>query len=121
MTDTSGSPASHGAALSPQRSQLVGTVVSLITWLVVALPIILMSVIIFAEVMRPDRGMWDPRNIALMLIGAVLLFAMIAFPHFLGQAVRFRERAMWRAAIITGVPTVCVVFYFVFRWLSNLG
>ncbi|AIY03431.1 hypothetical protein ART_3832 [Arthrobacter sp. PAMC 25486] len=121
MTDTSGPPASHGAALAPQRSQLVGTVVSLVTWLVVALPIILMSVIIFAEVMRPDRGMWDPRNIALMFVGAVLMFAMVASPHLLGQAVRFRERAMWRSAIITGVPTLCVVVYFIFRWLSNLG
>lgn len=121
MTDTSGSPASRSEALAPQRSALVGSVVSLVAWLVVALPIVMMSVIIFAEVMRPDRGMWDPRNIALMFIGAVLMFAMIAFPHFLGQAVRFRERAMWRSAIITGVPTVCVVIYFVFRWISNLG
>lgn len=121
MTDTSGAPASHGAALSPQRSQLVGSVVSLIMWLVVALPIVLMSILIFAEVMRPDRGMWDPRNIALMAIGAVLMFCMVAAPHLIGQAVRFRERAMWRSAIITGVPTVCVVGYFIFRWLSNLG
>ena len=90
MTDTSGTPASHGETLAPQRSQLVGTVVSLIAWLVVALPIILM-------------------------------FCMIAAPHLLGQAVRFRERAMWRSALITGVPTVCVVVYFIFRWLSNLG
>lgn len=100
---------------------LAGSVASLAGWLVVALPIILMSVMIFAEVMRPDRGMWDPRNIALMFAGAALLFAMIAFPHLLGQAIRFRERAMKRAAIITGVPTACVVGYFIFRWLSNLG
>lgn len=121
MTDTSGTPASHGEALAPQRSQLIGTVTSLVTWLVVVLPIILMSIIIFAEVMSPDRGMWAPRNLALMFLGAVLMFAMISFPHFLGQAVRFRERAMWRSALITGVPTVGVVVYFIFRWLSNLG
>ena len=121
MTDTSGTPASHGETLAPQRSQLVGTVVSLIAWLVVALPIILMSLTIFAEVMKPDRGMWHPRNLALMFSGAILMFCMIAAPHLLGQAVRFRERAMWRSALITGVPTVCVVVYFIFRWLSNLG
>lgn len=121
MTDTSSHPAAHGEHLQPQRSQLVGTIVSLVGWVVVILPIIMMSALIFAEVMRPDRGMWDPRNIALMLIGAVLLFCMIAAPHLLGQAVRFRERAMWRAALVTGIPTVSVVLYFVFRWVANLG
>lgn len=121
MTDTSQTPTSPRGQAAQARSQLTGSIVSLIGWLVVALPIILMSVVIFAEVMRPDRGMWDLRNLALMFAGALLMFCMIAFPHLLGQAVRFRERAMWRSAIITGVPTACVVVYFVFRWLSNLG
>ncbi len=121
MTEASGVPASQDQRVPQQRPQLVGTVVALVGWVVVALPIILMSVVIFAEIMRPDRGMWDPRNLGLMFVGAVLMFCMIAFPHLLGQAVRFRERAMWRSAIITGVPTVCVVVYFIFRWLANLG
>lgn len=121
MTEASGIPAPQDQQVPQERSQLVASVVSLIGWLVVALPIILMSVVIFAEIMRPDRGMWDPRNLLLMFVGALLMFCMIAFPHLLGQAVRFRERGMWRSAIITGVPTVCVVIYFVIRWLSNLG
>lgn len=121
MTDASGAQATQDQNVPQQRSQLAGSVVALAGWVVVALPIVLMAVVIFAEIMRPDRGMWDPRNLALMLLGAVLLFCMIAFPHLLGQAVRFRERAMWRSAIITGVPTVCVVVYFLYRWLANLG
>lgn len=121
MSDASGIPASPKQQAPLERSQLVGSVVALAGWVVVALPIVLMVAVIFAEIMRPDRGMWDPRNLALMLLGAVLLFCMVAFPHLLGHAVRFRERAMWRSAIITGVPTVCVVVYFVVRWLANLG
>ncbi len=100
---------------------MAGAVTTLVAWVAVILPIILMSVTIFAEIMRPDQGMWTPRNLSLMFLGAILLFCMIAFPQFLGNAVRFRERAMWRSAIITGVPTACVVVYFVFRWLANLG
>lgn len=121
MTDISGAQTPKGQQVPQERSALVGSTVSLVGWLVVLVPIILMSVVIFAEVMRPDRGMWDMRNIALMFGGALLMFCMITFPHLLGQAVRFRERTMWRSAIITGIPTICVVVYFIFRWLSNLG
>lgn len=104
-----------------ERSQLIGTLVALGGWLVVTLPIILMSIFIFAAVMEPSQGMATPARLALIFAGAALLFCMLATPHLLGQAVRFKEKAMWRAALITGIPTVCVVFYFVFRWLANLG
>ncbi|MDJ0317308.1 MULTISPECIES: hypothetical protein [Arthrobacter] len=121
MTESSSHPAPHGEHLAPQRSQLAGTVVSLIGWVVVVLPIVMMSVLIFATVMDPSSGMTAPGNIALIFLGAVLLFCMIAAPHLLGQAVIYRERAMWRAALVTGLPTVCVILYLAFRWVSNLG
>lgn len=124
MTHTTSNPAASGDAQGeelPPRSQLTGTVVSLIAWAVVALPIVLLAVVVFAEVMQPDRGLADPRNLALMFGGAVLLFCMLATPHLMGQAARFRERAMWLAALATGIPTVGVVLYFIFRWLGNLG
>lgn len=121
MTDTTRQPGRHGADLRRPRSQLTGTLVSLAAWLVVALPIILLAVVIFAEVMAPDRGLADPRNVALMFGGAILLLCMLATPHLMGQAARFRERAMWRAALLTGIPTAGVVTYFIFRWLGNVG
>ncbi|MDO5751939.1 hypothetical protein [Arthrobacter sp.] len=121
MTDASSHP-TPGTKSSPQtRSQLTGTVVSLIGWVVVILPIVLMSVMIFASVLDPSAGMAAPARVGLMFLGAILLFCMIATPHLLGQAVIYRERAMWRAALITGIPTVAVILYFLFRWLSNLG
>ncbi len=121
MTDSPGTPAPHGEALAPQRSQFTGAVTTLVAWVAVILPIILMAVTIFAEIMRPDQGMWTARNLSLMFLGALLLLCMIAFPQFLGNAVRFREKAMWRSAIITGIPTVAVMVYFIFRWMANLG
>lgn len=124
MTHTTNNPAASGGMQGeelPPRSQLTGTVVSLIAWAVVALPIVLLAVVVFAEVMQPDRGLADPRNLALMFGGAVLLFCMLATPHLMGQAARFRERAMWLAALATGIPTAGVVLYFIFRWLGNLG
>lgn len=111
----------QGEGPSTQSSQLTGTVVSLIAWAVVALPLILLAVLIFAEVMQPDRGLADPRNLALMFGGAVLLLCMLATPHLMGQAARFQERAMWLAALATGIPTAGVIVYFLVRWLSNLG
>lgn len=121
MTDTSSHPAPHGEGLQPQRSQQTGTLVSLIGWTAVLLPIILMSITIFAAVLEPSDGMAAPGRVGLMFLGAVLLFCMIASPHLLGQAVIYRERAMWRAALYTAIPTVGVIIYFLFRWLSNLG
>lgn len=121
MTDASGRPRAHGEELLPPRSQLVGTIVSLVGWVVVILPIILMSVLIFSAVTNPDGGMATAGKIALMFLGAILLFCMIAAPHLLGQAVIHRERAMWRAAAVTGLPTVAVILYLTFRWLSNLS
>lgn len=121
MTDSTPNPAIHGEHLQPQRSRLTGSVVSLIGWVVVILPIIVMSALIFTAVLNPDAGLATPGKIGLMFLGAVLLFCMIAAPHLLGQAVVYRERAMWRAAAVTGIPTLCVIAYLLFRWLSNLG
>lgn len=121
MTDATRRPPVHGEELLPPRSQLVGTLVSLLGWVVVILPIILMGVLIFSAVTNPAGGMATVGKIALMFLGAVLLLCMIAAPHLLGQAIIHRERAMWRAAAVTGIPTVAVIVYLVFRWLSNLG
>ncbi|ALO67918.1 hypothetical protein AS189_17310 [Arthrobacter alpinus] len=121
MTENPSLTPAHGDRVQQERSQLAGTVVALVGWAVVVVPIILMSVLIFAAVMEPSQSLAAPARVALIFAGAVLLFCMIAAPHLLGQAVRFKEKAMWRAALITGIPTVCVVLYFVFRWLSNLG
>lgn len=60
-------------------------------------------------------------SVALGILGFVATLSMLAFPPLLSQAGRFKEKAMLRAALITGIPTVCVVLYFVFRWLNNLS
>ena len=119
MTDTPSHPPVHGELRHNQRSQLSGTVASLIGWVIVIVPIVLLAVLIFAAVIDPSAGMATPGRIAIAVGGAALLFCMIAAPHLLGQAVIHRERAMWRAALITGIPAACVVIYFLFRWLSN--
>lgn len=121
MTDASSRPRSHGEELLAPRSQLVGTLVSLGGWVVVIVPMIVMALLIFAAVTNPAGGMATIGRVALIFLGAVLLFCMIAAPHLLGQAVIHRERAMWRAAAVTGIPTVAVILYVIFRWLSNLG
>ncbi|MFC8302833.1 hypothetical protein ACFUCV_04015 [Specibacter sp. NPDC057265] len=95
--------------------------VSLVVWAVVALPIVLLALLIFAQLMQADSGLAAPRNLGLIFGGAILLLCMLATPHLMGQAARFRERAMWLAALATGVPTAGVVVYFIFRWLGNLG
>ncbi|ALV44387.1 hypothetical protein MB46_01490 [Arthrobacter alpinus] len=121
MTETPSHPSVHGEVRHNQRSQLSGTVVSLIGWVVVILPIIMLAILIFAAVMDPSASMTAPGRAAIAIGGAALLFCMIAAPHLLGQAVIHRERAMWRAALITGIPAACVVLYFAFRFLGNLG
>lgn len=121
MQQKSTTPLSAEERAHLERSQLAGTITSLVGWVVVVLPIILMSLLIFAEVLRPDRGMWHPASLALMFGGALLLLCMVTFPHFVGQAVRFREKAMLRAALITGIPTAAVVLFFVVRWIANLA
>lgn len=120
MTENLRFPPTSGERQKQERSQLTGTLVSLAGWAVVVLPIILMSIFIFAAVMEPSQGMAAPARLALIFAGAALLFCMIATPHLLGQAVRFKEKAMWRAALFTGIPTVCVILFFAYRWLANL-
>lgn len=102
------------------RSQLAGTLVSLIAWIVLIVPVVLIALIIFAGVTRPDSSVIVVGKIGLIILGVVLLFCMIAFPHLLGQAVIHRERAMYRAAIVTGIPTAGVLVYLLIRWLMNL-
>ncbi|MDD0857022.1 hypothetical protein NHF46_02825 [Arthrobacter alpinus] len=50
-------------------------------------------------------------SVALGILGFVATLSMLAFPPLLGQAGRFKEKAMLRVALITGIPTVCVVLY----------
>lgn len=104
----------------PPRSQLTGTLVAAAGWLVVVIPIIAMALIIFAAVTNPATSIATVGKIALIILGAALLFCMIATPHLLGQAAIHRERDMWRAALWTGIPTVCVILYLAVRWLANL-
>lgn len=102
------------------RSQLTGTLVSLLGWIVLIVPMLLISFIIFAAVTQPNSTVFAVTKIGLIVLGVALLFCMIAFPQLLGQAVIHRERDMYRAAIITGIPTAGVVIYLLIRWLSNL-
>lgn len=120
MTDPSRQPAPHREQLLPPRPQLTGTLVSLLGWVVVIIPIIAMALIIFAAVTNPDTSIATVGKIALIVLGAALLFCMIAAPHLLGQAVIHRERDMWKAALWTGIPTLAVILYLAFRWLVNL-
>lgn len=119
MTDHNNQPPRQPDRLLPQRSQAVGSAVTLVGWLVVIIPIIAMALLIFAAVTNPDASLATVGKIGLIVLGAVLLFCMIAAPHLLGQAVIHRERGMWRAALWTGIPTVCVILYIVFRWLGS--
>src|SRR4051794_32467101 len=98
MTDVHSPTPANESLRHQQRMQLQGTLTSLGAWVVVIIPIVLLAIIIFAAVMEPSAGMSTPGRIAIAFGGAALLFCMIAAPHLLGQAVRFRERAMWRAA-----------------------
>ncbi len=119
MTDPTGPrPAPRGELPAP-RSQLAGTLVSLAGWVVVTVPIIAMSVLIFAWVTNPAASLATAWKVALIFLGAVLLFCMVAAPHLLGQAVIHREPDMWKAALWTGVPTCAVIAYLVFWWLLN--
>lgn len=121
MTENPSLQPSPAERVKLERSQLVATLVSLAGWVVVIVPIILMALLVFATVMEPSQSLATPGRLALIFLGAVLLFCMIATPHLLGQAVRFKEKAMWRAALVTGIPTVCVILFFVYRWMANLG
>ena len=120
MTDSTRRPAPRREQLIPPRPQLLGAMVSLAGWVVMVIPILAVSLIIFAAVVNPDTSIVTVGRIALIILGAALLFCMIAAPHLLGQAVIHRERDMWKAALWTGIPTICVIFYLAFRWLLNL-
>lgn len=120
MTDSANRPARKREELLPPRSQLTGTLVALLGWVLVVIPIIAMSLLIFAWFTDPATSIAAVGKIALIVLGAALLFCMIAAPHLLGQAVIHRERDMWKAALWTGIPTLAVILYLAFRWLLHL-
>lgn len=105
--------------LLPHRPQYAGILVSLLGWAVVAVPILTLSVLIFTIIMNPNHSLFTIGKFALGLAGTLLLFCMIAAPHLLGQAVVFRERGMWLAALVTGIPTIGAILFVVSRWLLN--
>ncbi|MGA7206723.1 MAG: hypothetical protein WBX27_19085 [Specibacter sp.] len=121
MTDPTHQKVPPRDQLLAPRSQLTGTLVAFVGWVVVIVPIISMALLIFAAVTNPNSSIVTLGKVALIFLGAALLFCMIAAPHLLGQAVIHRERGMWRAALVTGVPTVCVILYVAFRWLGSAG
>lgn len=119
MTDPSFTPDVRSEPLRPQRSQMTGTLVSLLAWIVVIVPMCGMALIIFAAVTNPSTSLATISKLVLIVLGVLLMFCMVITPHMMGQAVIYRERALWKAALWTGIPTVGVILYLVFRWLLN--
>jgi len=119
MTDPQKNRTRQAEKQLPQRPQYVGIVVSLLGWAIVAVPILVISVLIFSVITTPDSSLISVGKFAVGIAGALLLFCMIAAPHLLGQAVVFRERGMRLAALVTGIPTVCAILYVVARWILN--
>ncbi|WP_104089175.1 hypothetical protein [Arthrobacter sp. GMC3] len=119
MTEPTLPPAAKSEQLLAPRSQLVGTVAALVGWIVVIVPIIATAALVFILVMNPDTSLANIGKIGLIFLGAVLLFCMIAAPHLVGQAVIHRERAMWLAALWTGIPTVAVIIFLLVLWIRS--
>lgn len=116
MSDVSNNPETM---LEP-RPQKFGAMATLIAWVIETVPIIAISLIIFAEVVSPDSSALSLGKLVIIVLGVALLFCMIAFPQLLGNAVVHRERGLWRSALITGISTAGAILYIIFRWLANL-
>lgn len=113
-------PTAKSEQLQAPRSQLTGTLASLVCWAIVIVPLIVMATLMFGLVMNPDTSLVNIGKIALIILGAVLLFCMIAAPHFVGQAVIHRERAMWLAALWTGIPTAGAIIFLLVVWIGSI-
>ncbi len=110
----------EGAAKKP-RSLWWGMLITVVGWLLLAYPIVLLALVSTVFVSGPLDGKVTAAGVALGILGYIGTLAMLAFPPLLGFAVMARRRTPWLVAILTGVLTLAAFIYLTTQWLIPLG
>ncbi|WP_449372020.1 hypothetical protein [Arthrobacter psychrolactophilus] len=108
-------------AAKPQRSIWWAVGITLVGWIVLAYPIVLLGLLSLVIMAGSVDGTVTPSGIALGVLGMLGALAMLAFPLLLGLAIKARRRALWLPALLTGALTVAACIYLTVEWLIPLG
>lgn len=109
------------ATAKKPRSLWWGMLITVVGWLLLAYPIVLLGLVSTVLATGPLDGEATAAGIALGILGYLGTLAMLAFPPALGFAVMARRRTPWIIAIITGVLTLAAFLYLTAEWLVPLA
>ena len=103
------------------RSLWWGMLITVVGWLLLAYPIVLLGLVSTVLATGPLDGKVTAAGVALGILGYLGTLAMLAFPPVLGFAVMARRRTPWIIAIVTGVLTLAAFLYLTVEWLVPLA
>ena len=105
----------------PHRSAWWTAGIIAVGWALLAYPVALLAVLSMIVMTGSLDSTVTAYGVAVGILGLLASLAMAVFPLLLGLAVKTRRRALWFAAILTGVLTVAMCAYLAVEWLIPLG
>ncbi|ALE05032.1 hypothetical protein AL755_05270 [Arthrobacter sp. ERGS1:01] len=109
------------APTKPQRSVLWALGITLLGWLLLAYPAVLLALLSYILISGSDGSGTSASSVVAGILGMVFVVCMVAAPVLLGLAVMKRLRRFWIPAVITWVLSIAAVIYVIVEWLLPLG
>ena len=109
------------APAKPQRSALWALGITLLGWLLLAYPAVLLALLSFILISGSDGSGTTASSVVAGILGMVFVVCMVAAPVLLGLAVMKRRRRFWIPAVITWLLSIAAVIYVIVEWLLPLG
>lgn len=112
---------SIAAEVKPPRSVLWTIGITLLGWLVLAYPAVLLALLSYLFMAGAPASPATAGTVVAGLAGMVFVLCMAAAPLLTGLAVSRRRRRLWVGAVVTWVLTAVAVVYLIVNWIVPLA
>ncbi|MCQ9164895.1 MULTISPECIES: hypothetical protein [unclassified Arthrobacter] len=115
------SVASATTEAKPHRSLLWAVGITLLGWLVLAYPAVLLALLSYLYMAGTGASPATAGSVVAGLAGMVFVLCMVAAPLLTGLAVSRRRRGLWVGAAVTWALTAVALVYLLVNWFLPLG
>lgn len=112
---------SIAADTRPRRSVLWIVGITLVGWLLLAYPAVLLALLSVLLMAGTASSPATAGSVVAGVAGLSAVLCMVAAPLLTGLAVNRRRRGLWVGAVVTWVLTVVAVVYLLVNWIIPLA
>lgn len=112
---------SVAADTKPRRSILWAVGITLLGWLILAYPAVLLALLSYLFIAGAPASPATAGTVVAGLAGMVFVLCMAAAPLLTGLAVSRRRRSLWIGAVVTWALSIVAVVYLIVNWIVPLA